>query len=54
VTVAGEIRTKKNLVIVRAPYGRGDTMGNGFGVGGAYPAMLVVKTFSDVQGIDKD
>lgn len=53
VTLVGEIRTKKNLVIVRAPDDRGDTMGNGYGVGGAYPAMLVVKTFEDVRVVDK-
>jgi TonB family protein len=53
VTLIGELRTKKNLVIVRAPYDRGDTMGNGYGVGGAYPAMLVVKAFLDVQIFEK-
>jgi hypothetical protein len=49
VTILGQIRTKKDLKIVRAPYGHGDTMGNGYGVGGAYPALLVVKTVRDVQ-----
>ena len=49
VTIIGQIRTKKDLKIVRAPYGRGDTMGNGYGVGGAYPALLIVKTVRDVQ-----
>jgi hypothetical protein len=49
VTFVGEIRTKRDLLIVRAPYGRGNTMGNGYGEGGALPAMLVIKTFRDVQ-----
>jgi hypothetical protein len=53
VTLVGEIRTKKNLIIVRAPYDRGDTMGNGYGEGGAFPAMIVVKTFQDVQFVAK-
>ena len=44
VTLIGEIRTKKNLTIVPAPSDRGDVMGNGYGEGGAYAAMLVVKT----------
>jgi hypothetical protein len=48
-TIIGEIRTKKDLKIVRTPYGRGDTMGNGYGIGGAYPALLIVKTVRDVQ-----
>jgi hypothetical protein len=46
-TFIGEIRTPRNLKIVPAPYGRGDTMGNGYGVGGAFPAVLVVKTYRD-------
>jgi hypothetical protein len=46
-TLVGEIRTKKNLVIVRAPYA--DVMGNGYGEGGAFSAMLVVKTFRDAK-----
>jgi hypothetical protein len=54
VTLTGEIRTGKNLVIVRAPYGRGDTMGNGYGVGGAFPAILVIKTFGDLHVGAKD
>jgi hypothetical protein len=52
VTFIGEIRTKKDLLIVRAPYGRGDTMGNGYGEGGAFPAMLVVKTFRDDRALE--
>jgi hypothetical protein len=52
VTLVGEIRTKKNLVIVRAPSGRGDTMGNGYGVGGAFAAVLIVKTARDVKPSD--
>lgn len=53
VTLIGEIRTKKNLAIVPAPSDRGDTMGNGYGVGGAFPAILVVKTFRDLQAYEK-
>ena len=49
VRLIGEIRTKKNLVVVPAPSGRGDTMGNGYGVGGAFPALLVIQTFRDVH-----
>jgi hypothetical protein len=52
VTFIGEIRTKPRLVIVPAPYGRGDVMGNGYGEGGAYAAMLVVKTFRNVRKIE--
>jgi hypothetical protein len=48
-TIIGQIRTRKDLKIVRAPYGRGDTMGNGYGVGGAFPAVLIVKTIRDVS-----
>jgi hypothetical protein len=48
VTLIGEIRTKKDLTIVPAPSGRGDVMGNGYGVGGAYAAMLIVKTARDI------
>lgn len=48
-TFVGEIRTKKDLVIVPAPSDRGDTMGNGYGVGGAFPATLVIKTYYDVR-----
>ncbi len=32
VTLTGEIRTKKDLIIVPAPNHRGDTMGNGYGM----------------------
>jgi len=53
VTLIGEIRTKKNLLIVRAPDDRGDTMGKGYGVGGAFPAMLVVKTVGEVRVLGK-
>ena len=49
VTLIGEIRTPKDLRIVPAPSGRGDTMGNGYGVGGAFPAALVVKTYRDLN-----
>jgi hypothetical protein len=47
-TLVGEIRTKKDLVIVSAPSDRGDTIGNGYGMGGAFPAALVTKTYHDV------
>src|SRR5437016_4740230 len=53
VTVIGEIRTKKNLTIIPAPYGRGDVMGNGYCVGGAYAAMLIVKTAIDIASDDE-
>src|SRR5262249_32503510 len=51
-TLIGEIRTRKNLTIVPAPYGRGDVMGNGYGVGGAYAALLIVKTVRDIVSPD--
>jgi hypothetical protein len=47
VTFIGEIRTRRDLKIVAAPYKRGDTMGNGYGIGGAFPAVLVVKSYRD-------
>ncbi len=49
VTLVGEIRTKRDLVIVPAPAGGGDMTGNGYGVGGAFPALLVVKTFREIR-----
>jgi hypothetical protein len=52
VTLVGEIRTRKNLVIVRAPYWKGNVMGNGYGESGAFPAMLVVKTFRDARVLE--
>ncbi len=57
VTVIGEIRTKDNLVIVHAPYGnapygKGNLMGNGYGEGGAFAAMLVVKTFRNARVVE--
>lgn len=51
-TVTGEIRTKNNLVIVHAPYGQGNVMGNSYGEGGAFAAMLVVKTFRNVRVVE--
>jgi len=53
VTFIGEIRTRKGLRIVPAPSDRGDTMGNGYGVGGAFPAVLVVKTYRDLDSSKK-
>jgi hypothetical protein len=52
VTLIGEIRTKKDLIIIPAPAGRGDVMGNGYGEGGAYAAMLIVKTARDIVSPD--
>lgn len=52
VTLVGEIRTRKDLLIVRAPYWKGDVMGKGYGEGGAFPAMLVLKNFRDARVIE--
>jgi hypothetical protein len=50
-TFTGELRARKNIQIVRDP--EGWYYGTGYGQGGQYPALLVLKTVRDVSAVKK-
>ena len=50
-TFTGELRARKDIQIVRDP--EGGYYGTGYGQGGQYPALLVLKTVRDVNIVKK-
>ncbi len=51
-TFVGELRARKGIQISRTA--EGWYQGTGYGQGGQYPALLVLKTVRDVKVVDKD
>jgi hypothetical protein len=50
-TFTGELRARKDIQIVRDP--EGWYYGTGYGQGGQYPALLVLKTVRDARVVKK-